>query len=317
MPGSTQFFKNKCNFAVKLKTLLNSSFTFSKTRIAPTPSGFLHLGNILSFVITSLIARKSNALILLRVDDLDQARTDGKYLREIFDTLDFLEIPWNEGPLNAAEFETGYSQLNRMELYKTALMQLAADGKVFACGCSRKQLLQHGSCNCINLEIPLTTENTAWRLITGNNHPLMVKTIKGESVPFFLPSVMQHFIVKKKDGFPAYQLTSLMDDLFYGVDLVVRGQDLWPSTLAQQELARALGKNRFADIAFYHHPLLLTPDGAKLSKSAGATSIKHLRENGKKPADIFTLIAAMLNINETPANWQQLGEAFFNRIEPI
>jgi glutamyl/glutaminyl-tRNA synthetase len=287
--------------------LQNQLFHFNKTRIAPTPSGFLHLGNVLSFVITAAIARKTGAKILLRIDDLDQARVSKHYVQDIFDTLNFLEIPWNEGPQDAAEFESGYSQLCRMEVYQAALRQLAANGKVFACTCSRKQLLKNGTCNCINLHLPLNFENASWRLITGADRELTIKNIEGESTRAMLPAEMRDFIVKKKDGFPAYQLTSVIDDLFYDVDMVVRGEDLWPSTIAQHELALVLEKNHFNNIAFHHHSLLMAPDGGKLSKSAGATSVKYLRENGKKPADIFTLIADLLNIKAKPVSWQELG----------
>ena len=269
---------------------------------------------MLSFIITVTLARKTGAKILLRIDDLDQLRVSQSYIRDIFDTLNFLEIPWDEGPHDNAGFESGYSQIHRMALYEDALRQLADEGKVFACTCSRTQLQNAGACNCARRDLPLNTENAAWRLITDNNRRLTIKNIEGESSGVELPVEMQNFIIKKKDGFPAYQLTSVIDDLFYGVDLVVRGQDLWPSTLAQQELTIALGKISFNDITFHHHPLLKAPGGGKLSKSAGATSVKYLRENAKTPADIFTLIAANTGVKETVNNWLQLGEILTGNI---
>ncbi|MDR3694167.1 glutamate--tRNA ligase family protein [Mucilaginibacter sp.] len=293
--------------------MLNPLFHFNKTRLAPTPSGFLHLGNALSFIITATLAQKAGAKILLRIDDLDRLRVNQPYIGDVFDTLNFLEIPWDEGPQDSDEFDSGYSQMHRMALYQDALSQLAADEKVYACTCSRKQLQSTVACNCINLHVPLNFENAAWRLIT-NNKELTVKSMTGEGIRTELPVEMQNFIVKKKDGFPAYQLTSVIDDLFYGVGLVIRGKDLWPSTIAQHQLAFALGKDHFNNIAFYHHPLLKAPDGIKLSKSAGATSIKHLRENRKTPADICMLIAANMGLNETVSSWQQLGEILTRNI---
>ena len=118
-------------------------------------------------------------------------------------------------------------------------------------------------------------------LITANNPDIKVKGYNTEIIHTSLPVDMHNFVVKKKDGFPAYQLTSVIDDLFYGIDLVVRGEDLRPSTLVQHVLASAMGKNEFQDITFYHHRLLMETSGEKLSKSAGATSIKYLRESGK------------------------------------
>jgi glutamyl-tRNA synthetase len=93
----------------------------------------------------------------------------------------------------------------------------------------------------------------------------------------------------------------------------VRGRDLWPSTLAQHCLATALGEGKFADITFYHHPLLMAGDGNKLSKSAGSTSVRYLRKSGKTPAGIYTMIARMLGQSKAISNWQQLAEVILSR----
>ena len=285
---------------------------YTQTRIAPTPSGFLHLGNVLSFSITAALAKKHGAKILLRIDDIDQARVTPDYVQDIFDTLNFLEIPWDEGTRNDYDFKKNYSQLHRMPIYQEALEQLRDQQLVFACTCSRKQVRnEDGSynesiCNCYNEQIPLSTENANWRLIT-NSEDIVVKDHSGKDIHATLPAEMHNFIVKRKDGSPAYQLTSVMDDLLYGVDMVVRGEDLWPSTLAQHQLASALGESDFRDIAFYHHPLIMEAPGKKLSKSAGSTSIKYLRENGKSKADIYSLIAGMLGSKESISNWEQLA----------
>ena len=283
---------------------------FKKTRLAPTPSGFLHLGNVLSFSVTAALAEKSNAEALLRIDDLDRTRTDARYLRDIFDTLRFLEIPWSAGPVNAEDFTENYSQVHRMGRYEEALGQLAEANTVFACACSRKELLTAGHCLCEDKHIPLNAEDTCWRLITRGWGELTVRCFDGALVHSELPEDMHNFVVRKKDGFPAYQLASVVDDLFYGVDLVVRGQDLWPSTLAQQVLAAALGKHLFNDIAFLHHPLLAESSGLKMSKSSGATSIKYLRESGKTKTEVFELIGSLLGNAQRVTSWRELGEAF-------
>ncbi|SHM79127.1 glutamate--tRNA ligase family protein [Mucilaginibacter sp. OK098] len=282
------------------------SSRFNKTRIAPTPSGYLHVGNVLSFAVTALLARKSGAKTLLRIDDLDQPRVNKLYLQDIFDTLNFLEIPWDEGPRNLQEFEAGYSQLHRMPLYMQALNQLADERLVFACSCSRSRLDAGDECLCFDKQIALSSENTSWRLLTTNNNDIQVKGYSGNIIKTTLPEGMHNFVVRKKDGFPAYQLTSVIDDLFFGVDLVVRGEDLWPSTLAQHLLANVLGENNFADVTFYHHPLLMEA-GKKISKSSGAVSIRYLRESGKKPTDIYIMIAGMLGIKDPINNWEELA----------
>jgi glutamyl-tRNA synthetase len=290
--------------------------SFHKTRIAPTPSGFLHLGNVLSFAITAALAQKSGAKILLRIDDMDRARAGEQYIQDIFDTLNFLEIPWHEGPRNVKEFNESYSQVHRLPLYHAVITQLRDSGLIFACTCSRKQLNEN-SCTCFEKNIPLTTNEASWRLQTNNSYELAIKNYDGSITRATLPADMHNFIIRKKDGFPAYQLTSLMDDIYYGVDLIVRGKDLWSSTLAQQELAFALGQDSFGDIAFYHHTLLTDNANQKLSKSAGATSIRYLRESGKTAGDIYMLIADMLEIQKPIGNFIQLADGWFDRQSPV
>jgi glutamyl/glutaminyl-tRNA synthetase len=278
-----------------------------RTRIAPTPSGFLHLGNVLSFAITAALARKSDAKILLRIDDHDQPRVNKAYLQDIFDTLHFLEIPWDEGPRSVKEFEDGYSQVHRMALYNQALTYLADNNLVFACNCSRSSL-NIELCDCQAKQLPLDTENVGWRLITDNGAIICVKLHNDQTTNATLPAEMHNFIIKKKDGNPAYQLTSVIDDLFFGVDFVVRGEDLWSSTLAQHQLALLLGKTTFGDIKFYHHPLIIDLLGNKLSKSAGATSVKYLRENGRTAGDIYMMIAEIMGTTRHVSDWQQLAD---------
>ena len=285
---------------------------YNKTRIAPTPSGFLHTGNVLSFTITAALAKQSGAKILLRIDDIDRARADKQYVQDIFDTLKFLEIPWDEGPQDVKELEDAYSQLHRMALYNEALNYLKDNKLVYACNCSRKQLSE-SICHCYEKQLSLTANNVSWRLITRPNEQLIIKDYKGNLIQTLLPAEMNNFVVRKKDGFPAYQLTSVIDDLYFGVDLVIRGEDLWHSTLAQHQLAIALGKDDFNNIAFYHHPLIKDSAGNKLSKSAGSTSVKYLREQGKSASDIYQMIAAIKGINERVYNWEQLAGIIINK----
>lgn len=289
------------------RTVLIPVNNYNNTRIAPTPSGLLHIGNILSFAITSALAKKSGAAVLLRIDDLDHERTNNGYLQDIFDTLNYLEIPWDKGPRNVAELEKSWSQILRIDLYHTAIKELCNKGLVFACTCSRQQILTLAPCTCIKKQFPLDTENASLRLITGTSE-LNVRNHNGKLTRAGLPADMKNFIITRKDGIPSYQLASVVDDLFFNIDLVIRGADLWPSTLAQHELALNLGESRFGEIRFYHHPLLMEASGKKLSKSTGATSIKYLRQIGKKPTDIYTLVAGMLGIEQQLSNWEQLAD---------
>jgi len=259
---------------------------FSKTRIAPTPSGYLHLGNAYSFVLTAQLAKRYGARILLRLDDLDRGRVNKDYVQDVFDTLDFLNIDYHEGPHNLLEYENEWSQVHRINIYQTYLDQLRDEKLVYTCVCSRTQITD---CTCRDKNLPLDTPEANWRLMTADKS-VTIKTLNAGLVTATLPEDMHDFVVRKKDGYPAYQLASLVDDLYFSIDLIVRGQDLWASTIAQCYLAQVLGKTDFQNITFHHHPLLMESGDKKLSKSAGATSIKYLREHGKTVADIFAQI---------------------------
>jgi len=282
---------------------------FHKTRIAPTPSGYLHLGNVYSFAITAALAQQYNAQILLRIDDLDQERIQKAYVQDIFDTLHFLDIPWQEGPQNYDAYERLYSQLHRMDKYRRALEQLKRSGAVFACNCSRAQVLQRSPSGiypgtCLHKNLPLDADDVCWRLRTDAGEILTIKDLSGNTVQATLPPSMQYFVVRKKDSFPAYQLASVIDDLHFGTDMVVRGVDLWDSTLAQQYLAQKLELPAFSNISFLHHPLMMDNGERKLSKSDGATSVQYLRRQGKTAADIYAIVSRMAGF-ETPATgWE-------------
>ncbi|SFB95656.1 glutamyl-tRNA synthetase [Parapedobacter composti] len=286
--------------------------SFQCTRIAPTPSGYLHLGNVLSFALTVAIARRTGARIFLRIDDLDRERIKRAYVEDIFETLDYLELPWDEGPKNYREYEESYSQIHRIPAYRKALQRLQDGGSVFACDCSRALLLNHHpqgtyTGTCKDRGLPLERAGCSWRLRTDTVGNMLVKDYLEGSTRVTFPPKMHYFVVRKKDGFPAYQLASLIDDIHFGIDLIIRGADLWESTLAQIYLADVLGCNAFQQVTFYHHALLLKSDGrTKLSKSAGATSIQYLRKQGKTRADIYEMISRMLGLEHTAYHWEDL-----------
>jgi len=282
---------------------------FHKTRIAPTPSGYLHLGNIYSFALTAALAQKYNTQILLRIDDLDRERVQKIYVQDIFDTLHFLNIPWNEGPQHYNDYEQQYSQLYRLPLYRSALQQLKQSGALFACNCSRAQVLQRSPSGiypgtCLQKNLPFDADDVCWRLDTTYNGILNIKDLSGNSTPAALPPSMQYFVVRKKDGFPAYQLASVIDDLHFGVDMIVRGADLWDSTLAQLYLAQKLGLHAFSNIAFHHHQLMMDRGEKKLSKSDGATSVQYLRRQGKTAADIYRRVSEMAGFKTPADSWK-------------
>lgn len=263
---------------------------FYKTRLAPTPSGFLHAGNALNFWLTATLARRCGAGLLLRIDDLDQPRCRDVYLADIFETLRFLQLSWNEGPQNETDVKENWSQQRRLPLYQETLEKLKAQKKLFACGCSRAV---QDPCNCQQRKLPFDQPGVSWRLLTGEE-PLTVNNADGSKTTARLPDELKNFVVRRKDGLPAYQLASVVDDLNFGIDFIVRGEDLWPSTLAQLYLAAVLEAPAFTAIRFFHHPLLVDASGEKLSKSAGSFSVKHWREKGKSRADLLAYLGEQL-----------------------
>ncbi len=268
---------------------------FKKNRYAPTPSGFLHLGNLYSMALTAAIAKKEGASILLRIDDMDKARAKKEFLEDIFESLNFFGLPWQEGPKNANDQKTNYSQILRLGHYETFIEDLKNKGRVFACACSRSEIEHAGTHavypgTCKHKNISLYENNVCWRLDTSAPLELNLKEYGKASCTFSLPENMHHFIVRRKDGLPSYQVCSLVDDVYFGVDLIVRGEDLRDSSLAQLYLAQLSGLKEFLDTTFLHHKLLFNKQGFKLSKSEGDTSLNYLREQGMGVSEVYALL---------------------------
>ena len=283
---------------------------FNLTRIAPTPSGFLHLGNAYSFLLTKALAEKTGAKILLRIDDLDRERFRMEYLVDIFETLDFLEINYDIGPKNPEDFLVNWSQLNRLEAYKEAIEKLWEAKALFACTCSRRKISELNSSgyylgHCQNRNIPKIRKDTSWRFDSFSDDLISIFDIWGKKKEEVLPEDVAFSIVRKKDGLPSYQLSSLIDDLGFGVDMIVRGRDLYSSSLAQLQMAEKLGVHSFLKTAFHHHPLLKGLDGKKLSKSEGVSSIQSLRKSGKNLNNIFAVLGQLIKSPVPISNFEE------------
>lgn len=288
---------------------------FKKTRIAPTPSGYLHLGNVLSMLITTATARKHNASILLRIDDLDQLRTKNKYIEDIFTTLRFLDIPWDEGPANTKDFQKNWSQRLRLPLYRENLNLLHQKNSLFSCDCSRKKVARSSKDLsypgiCLHKNLSFEGTDKIWRIRLPMGEVADIKQLDGSIISLRLPPPLQYFIVKKKDDLPAYQLTSVIDDLHFGVDTIIRGKDLQSSTVAQLLLAKELGSDRFNNNRFLHHPLVMARQHLKLSKSAGSTSIYYLRQHGASKESIYLEISKMLRFPQPVSSFEEFVKVF-------
>jgi glutamyl-tRNA synthetase len=207
-----------------------------------------------------------------------------------------------------------------MNQYEAALGELKELDLIFACDCSRKKIQEMDSSgyylgHCQDRRIPLDRKDVAWRFNALESDFIQLKSYPDQlDNSLILPSDIAFFILRKKDLQPTYQLTSLIDDLHFGVDLIVRGQDLYSSTLAQLALAEKLSKAEFLDTTFYHHQLLKGPKKKKLSKSEGAAAIQTLRKSGKNPGDIYALLGEYVG-EQSIEDYPTFRNYFMNRIK--
>ena len=266
-----------------------------RSRLAPSPSGLLHLGNAVNFLLTWLMVRKAGGTLRLRIDDADCLRAKPEYLEDIFLQLDWLKITWDEGPTGPDDFHRCFSQQLRLERYREFLAQLGRLGHLYPCGCSRRMIrslapdgVYPGFCRRRSAE-PGKGEAIRVRVPEGS-----VFRVEGQEVP--LCKAMGDFVLWRKENLPAYQLVSLVDDLDDRITLIVRGQDLLASTAAQLFLAGLHGDNFFAAGVFRHHPLVLDEDGRKLSKSDGALSLAALRGRGCSRMEVYRAVARQVGI---------------------
>lgn len=250
-------------------------------RIAPTPSGFLHVGNACNALLVWRCAQRMGGRVLLRIDDLDADRKRPEYVEEIFRVLDWLGVGWDVGPDGPDDFERNWSQHRRLPLYQALLRQLTDRGLVYACALSRtgiRAMTEAGQYPAAGRqrgsrigpapdEVQLTLP---WRIETPERW-FAFSDWNGRQHEVALMAAMPDFVVRRRDGIPAYQVASVADDAYFGVSHVVRGSDLLPSTAAQLLLMELVG---MAPPQYLHHPLLTDENGEKLSKSAGALALE-------------------------------------------
>ncbi len=275
-----------------------------RTRIAPTPSGYLHVGNAWSFVLTWLAARRHQGWIALRIDDLDLGRCRDEYLEDIFASLAWLGLDWDQGPRSAGEFRASFSQHRRSERYLAALADSDRRQHFYACGCSRTDIKRAAGNRagwypgtCRSLGLPPGPERTLrYRVPEGER--VTARDASGGALALRPDRDLGDFVVRQKNGAAAYQLASVCDDEDARINFVVRGLDLMPSTGAQLSLARALGFSNFPQARFWHHALVRGETG-KLSKSAGeagsaplpAAALHALRARWSGPAPLLRFFA--------------------------
>lgn len=250
-----------------------------KTRFAPTPSGYLHFGNLVNFSLTWAMAKKYNAKVMLRIDDLDQERFRSEYLEDIFRVLEDLGFEWDEGPSGPDDFLKNWSQNHRLDQYRHLLAKVWETSKLFVCECTRKNydsaLGYPGTCLRKNLSY-----REGIHQLRLNTHGVFDWALQDESPWNFYKSDMTPYpVLLQKNSKPSYQIASLSDDLRWGVNLIVRGEDLYPSSLVQHYLKEKVLGLKEPAWCFMHHGLVRM-DKQKLSKSSG-NQAHSLREDSR------------------------------------
>ena len=277
------------------------------SRLAPTPSGYLHLGNAVNFVLTWLLTRQAGGTLHLRIDDLDRARLRPAYLDNIFRVIDWLGIDYDHGPSGPDDFLRHYSQLLHLPEYNRVLRRLAL---VTGLAQASQRTRTGGS----EAAVPLETPGAPWRARVPTGLEIsFADNWQGETrVP--LGALMPDFVIRKKDGVAAYQVASVVDDLRLGTSLIVRGLDLQPSTAAQLWLAGQLSETadfNTSRLRFYHHPLLTNAAGQKLSKSQQLPVDAGVLAQREGRRAVFAAVAEMLKLPDDAAETlQSIQQAF-------
>lgn len=274
-------------------------------RFAPSPTGLLHLGNARTALLAWLQVRSAGGTMVLRMEDLDPARSRPELAVQILADLRWLGLDWDEGPGRPGPWAP-YLQSRRADLYREALAQLAAAGHTYRCYCSRAEVARAagaphpgeegprypGTCRRLSpaaaARQAAAGRQPAWRFRVEPGPVSFPDLLAGPQAPD--PARAGDFVIWRADGVAAYQLAVAVDDAAMGITHVLRGDDLLDSTPRQILLLRALG----ARIpAYAHAPLLLGPDGSRLSKRHGAVTIAGLRRDGARPEAIIGYLAAL------------------------
>ena len=274
-------------------------------RLAPSPTGLLHLGHARTFWIAAQRARANRGTLILRNEDLDPQRSRPEFVRAMIEDLRWLGIEWREGPDCGGPCGP-YSQSERLTFYLEAWRQLRAGGFLYPCVCSRKDLAQSasapndaddepiypGTCRARkSLDDATEAAGVNWRFRVPDGEAIEFTDLNLGSQRYVAGHDFGDFLVWRRDDIPAYQLAVVVDDAAMAITEVVRGVDLLKSTARQLLLMRALGyAGPGSGISSYFHcELVRDPAGARLAKRSDALSIRHLRESGMRPEDVLKM----------------------------
>jgi glutamyl-tRNA synthetase len=275
-----------------------------RTRFAPSPTGFLHIGGARTALFCWAFARKHGGKFILRVEDTDRERSTEASVRAILDAMDWLGLDYDEGP---------FYQMERLERYRAAAKQLTDNGHAFACYCSREELeatreaqrargeKPRYSGRCREGRVPVAGIQPVIRFKNPATGPVeWDDLIKG---PLSVDnSELDDLVIMRGDGIPTYNFGVVVDDTDMAISHVIRGDDHVNNTPRQINIYRALGASL---PAFGHMPMILGPDGERLSKRHGAVSVMQYFEDGYLPDALVNYLARL--------GWSHGDEEIFSR----
>jgi glutamyl-tRNA synthetase len=276
-------------------------------RLAPSPTGLLHLGHARTFWIAARRARAAGGALVLRSDDLDAVRFRLDFEEAMVEDLRWLGLAWSEGP-DIGGPHAPYRQSERRAHYRAALERLHAAGRIFPCSRSRRDVVEAAGAPHEGGPDDEPVYPAKFRPPAGAPQPPLDPVISanwrlrvpdGDELAFedggcgpqcaVAGRDFGDFLVWRKDDTPSYQLACAVDDAAMGITEVVRGSDLVRSTFRQLLVYRALG---LAAPAFFHCPLMTDERGVRLAKRHDSLSLRALREQGARPEDVLERLAA-------------------------
>ena len=272
------------------------------TRLAPSPTGALHVGNARTFLLNVLLARREGWRVLMRVEDLDGPRTKPEAAAQMLDELRWLGLTW-EQPI--------VIQSDRADVYRDALQRLIDSGAAYPCTCSRKDIelaasaphledatgAYPGTCRGRFASPEQAAEQTgrpaAWR-VRVDETPVHFHDEFAGPQSFNLTRTCGDFVVFRNEAVAGYQLAVVVDDAAAGVDRIVRGDDLLDSAARQIHLRRLL--TSMPEPTYWHLPLVVGPDGRRLAKRHGDTRLATYRRRGCTPQRMAGLLGYLSGI---------------------
>lgn len=267
-----------------------------RLRVAPSPTGYLHVGNARAALFNWLYARHQGGTFILRIDDTDRERSTSEFETDILDSLRWLGLDWDEG-IEVGGPHGSYRQSDRLERYQEVATALVDSGAAYYDDRTPEELESlrqkaqadrlHPGHYIRRPDNPV--DSGVIRISVPQDDAVIFDDLVRGSVSFEGRDV-DDFVILRSDGTPTYHLASTVDDVDYEITHVARGEDLLPSTPKHVLLTRALGAS---EPVYAHLPLLFGPDGKKLSKRHGETALSHYRDTGYLPDAVFNYLSLL------------------------